>query len=299
MKYPDLKERSDAWYQAGNSFRWQGNEVFYRDFGGGPAVLMVHGFPTAGCDWAEIAADLCPHFRVIVPDLLDYGRTANPDRRTWHIHDQADMIEALMRRAGVSRAHVVVHDVGDTVGQELLARQNEGSLSLTIESLILMNGGIFPAEHRARLAQKLLLSPMGPFVAMLMGRKKFMAALSEVFGPDTKPDDEASRALWEISIGVNGKRSLARRIHYMTDRLEHEQRWVGALRETAVRMLMINGVEDPVSGGHVCDVIETELPGMEIVRLAGIGHFPPLEAPRICGEHILAFHHLPAGNAGV
>jgi pimeloyl-ACP methyl ester carboxylesterase len=31
---------------------------------------------------------------------------------------------------------------------------------------------------------------------------------------------------------------------------------------------------------------------MQIVRLPGIGHFPPLEAPNACVEHILAFHGL-------
>ena len=78
----------------------------------------------------------------------------------------------------------------------------------------------------------------------------------------------------------------------MNDRREHEARWVGALRETDLRMVMINGVEDPVSGAHLCDVIERELPSMTVIRLPGIGHFPPLEAPDECVRHILAFHEL-------
>ena len=293
MRYPGLKQKTDDWYRDGDVLRWRDNEIFYRDIGTGPAMLMVHGFPTAGCDWAEIAAELAPHFRLIVPDLIDYGRSLNPTGRTWHIHDQADMLEDLLKHAGVSAAHIVAHDVGDTVCQELLARDEEGVLGFTIESLVLMNGGIFPAEHRARPVQKLLLSPVGPFVATLMGRKKFMAALAEVFGPETKPDEEASKVIWDISTGVNGKRSFARRIHYMADRKQYEQRWVAALKETDVKMRMINGVDDPVSGAHVCDVIATMVPDMEVIRLEGVGHFPPLEAPAQCVKHILAFHNLP------
>lgn len=292
MHYYGLKERTDDWYRNGAVLQWQGNEIFYRDFGSGPAMLLLHGFPTAGCDWAEIAADLAPHFRLIVPDLIDYGRSLNPSGRTWRIHDQADMLEVLLEHADVSAAHIVAHDVGDTVCQELLARVNEGVLGFRIESLVLMNGGIFPAEHRARPVQKLLLSPVGPFVARLMGRKKFVAALAEVFGPDTKPDEETGNVIWNISTGVNGKRSFARRIHYMTDRKQNEQRWVAALKETSVRMRMINGTDDPVSGAHVCDVLASEVPDMEVIRLTGIGHFPPLEAPARCVEHILAFHDL-------
>ena len=125
-----------------------------------------------------------------------------------------------------------------------------------------------------------------------------MAALAEVFGPDTRPDSETQDVLWQLSVGVNGKPSLARRIRYMKDRREHEARWVGALRDTRLRMLMINGVEDPVSGAHLCDAIERELPSMSVVRLSGIGHFPPLEAPDECVRHIRAFHGL-AGQADV
>ena len=65
---------------------------------------------------------------------------------------------------------------------------------------------------------------------------------------------------------------------------------MGALRDATLRMMMINGLTDPVSGGHVCDVIETELPQMEIVRLDNIGHFPLLEGVDQCTKNILAFH---------
>jgi pimeloyl-ACP methyl ester carboxylesterase len=277
---------------------WSGNDVIFRELGDGPACLLIHGFPTAGCDWDEVARGLADRFRLIVPDLLDYGRTTNPSARRWHIHDQADMLEALVGSLGLSSLHLIVHDVGDTVGQELLARHNEGSLGFAIETMVLMNGGIFPAEHRARTVQKLLLSPVGPLLARLTGKRRFMGALAEVFGKATKPGQAAIDTLWAVSVGVNGKASFARRIHYMNDRLAREARWVGALSEASVPMLMINGVDDPVSGGHVCDVIEREVPAMQIVRLDGIGHFPLLEAPADCVRHIREFHGFEASSKG-
>ena len=281
----------DAWYRDCRIFPWSGNDIVYRDRGDGAAAcLLVHGFPTASCDWIDITAGIDGHFRCLAPDLLDYGRSNNPSARRWHIHDQADMLEALVAELGLSDVHLIVHDVGDTVGQELLARHNEGSLGFSITSMVLMNGGIFPAEHRPRPVQKLLLSPVGPLLARLLGRDRFMAALAEVFGENTRPGPEATDALWNITIGVNGRASLTRRIHYMNDRVLNEARWVGALREATIPMLMINGVDDPISGGHVCDVLEREVPQMRIARLDSIGHFPPLEAPGDCVRLILDFH---------
>lgn len=292
--YSQLREQVEAWYRDTAAMEWNDNTVVYRDTGEGPPLLMIHGFPTAGCDWAELAGQLDAHFRLIVPDLLDYGRTENHTGRRWHIDDQANMICDLLKSLDVQVAHLLAHDVGDTVAQELVARHNEGKLPFRLESLVLMNGGIFPAHHRARTFQKLLLSPLGPLLTRVLKKDRFMNALADVFGPATRPGADARNVLWEVSVGVNGVQSFARRIHYMKDRLKNESRWVGALKKTALRSLMINGIEDPVSGGHVCDVIEQEIPAMQIVRLPEIGHFPLIEAPELCIPPILAFHDIDA-----
>ena len=288
----DLGEKHAEWYRQTDRFAFKGNRVACRRVGVGHPMLLIHGFPTAGCDYVDVCAGLDAHFDMIVPDLLDYGHSENPARATWHIHDQADMLEALLASLGITSVHIVAHDVGDTVGQELVARHNDGALGFGIESLVLMNGGILPSEHRPRKIQKLLLGPIGPLISQLMREARMTRTLQEIFGPETRPDAEASAALWRIALGVNGKQSFARRIRYMQDRRDNEARWVGALKETELRMLMINGIEDPISGAHVCDAIEEQIPRMDVIRLDGIGHFPPLEAPGACVEHILNFHGL-------
>jgi len=292
--YPNLWSKAQQWYSSGETFDWQRNQIFYRRSGSGPPMLLIHGFPTAGCDWVDIAAELEPHFSLIVPDLIDYGQSKNNTGKTYHIHDQADMLEALLEQLGIERLHLLVHDVGDTVGQEIIARHNEGSFCATVESCILLNGGILPAEHRPRAVQKQLLGPFGPLIARFMSRKKFMRVVASVFGPETRPDEASQADLWKICEGVNGRAALSRKIQYMKDRWQHEKRWVGALQQTNLRLLMINGEADPVSGGHACDAIEKQIPAMEIIRLPGIGHFPPTEAPADVSRYVLAFHEVRA-----
>lgn len=53
--------------------------------------------------------------------------------------------------------HVLAHDYGDSVAQELLARHYEGRFHMA--SCVFLNGGLFPETHRPALVQKLLLSP--------------------------------------------------------------------------------------------------------------------------------------------
>lgn len=46
---------------------------------------------------------------------------------------------------------------------------------------------------------------------------------------------------------------LRRLIKYIPQRLEHRDRWVGALQNTEVPLMLINGPADPISGVHAAE----------------------------------------------
>jgi pimeloyl-ACP methyl ester carboxylesterase len=53
---------------------------------------------------------------------------------------QADIYEAVAKEEGLSSVVLVAHDMGQTVGLELMARQEEGRLPFKIRHAILVNG---------------------------------------------------------------------------------------------------------------------------------------------------------------
>ncbi|MEZ5894136.1 MAG: alpha/beta fold hydrolase [Parvularculaceae bacterium] len=122
-------------------------------------LLLIHGFPTSSWDWTALWDDLAHDFNLAALDMLGFGLSDKPADIRYSILDQADLQEALLERLGVSEAHLFVHDYGNTVGQELLARAQDGALSFKINSVVFLNGGLFPEQHRARPIQKLGLSP--------------------------------------------------------------------------------------------------------------------------------------------
>ncbi len=282
----------DQWHESGQRFSWRDHDVFYQTMGQGPALLMIHGFPTSGYDYADMAEVLKQHFTLIIPDMLDYGQSHNRTKKRCTIFDQVDMMADLLGHLGHKECHVLAHDVGDTVAQEMIHRENAGSLAFTINSLVLQNGGLVVDHHRPRRIQKLLLGPFGPLIAQLTRKAKFSRSLAAIMGKNTSLSAQQFDDIWRSTIGINGKASLARRIHYMTERIENRDRWVKALQETKHQLLMINGTDDPISGGHACDAFETLFPNMTIIRMAGIGHFPPIEAPSLTTDHFLKHHHL-------
>ena len=287
--YPSLQTDIDSWYASASYFDWGCSRICYQHQGAGPVLLMVHGFPTAGCDWHAMAKPLADHFTIIAPDIADAGQSANPSGKTYTLHEHADMLEALLQHLGVASVHLLGHDVGDAICQELIARHNEQSLAFLIESCTFLNGGILMTAHRPRFLQSRLAGRYGEWVARLLPSGPFLKTIGNIFG-HRKPEPEALQALWSVSTGINGRPSLARRSQNMHDRRQHAGRWVRALQETDVPMCMINGVMDPISGAHACEAIEREIPTIELVRLAGVGHFPLIEAPEQCVEQLLSFH---------
>jgi len=284
----------DEWRRAGECTLLEGHGIFYRDVGDGPALVCIHGFPTASWDWHRIWDGLTARFRVIAPDLLGFGFSDKPRRHRYTIHGQATLIERLLGDLGVGEAHVLAHDYGDSVAQELLARHEErrrtGAPGLRLVSCVLLNGGLFPEQHRPVLMQRILASPVGFLVARLANEGTFRRTFPKVFGPRTKPTDEDLRHAFALLAAQDGVRITHRLIRYMADRRAHRDRWVGALCETEVPLRLINGPEDPVSGRHAAERYRALVPDPDVVLLEGIGHYPQLEDPEGTLDVFLRFH---------
>src|SRR5258708_13396887 len=59
-----------------------GIKIFYRQAGpeAGPAVLLLHGFPTSSHMFRNLIPALADRYRVIAPDYPGYGQRYLPDR---------------------------------------------------------------------------------------------------------------------------------------------------------------------------------------------------------------------------
>jgi pimeloyl-ACP methyl ester carboxylesterase len=291
---PQLEE----WQSRGRSFDYLGFEVFYRHEGEGPVLLLVHGYPFSSFDWKEIWPTLTARFTVIAPDMLGMGFSAKPSQYEYTVHDHADMHEALLAHLGVSECHVLAHDIGDSVVQEMLARheeRGEGGRPYDIRSITWLNGGMFIEAYRPRLMQTLTAkTPVGGVFAMLpavfLSDRVLRPAINEVFGPDTKPSDELWRQLSEILSYNEGRRVMHKVGRFVIDRARHRNRWVAAMRATSIAMRLIDGPCDPNSGRHMAERYAELIPDADVVYLAEeIGHWPQIEDPQGVLTHFLEF----------
>jgi pimeloyl-ACP methyl ester carboxylesterase len=290
----------DRWRREGRTFRHAGHAVFYRTEGEGPALVAIHGFPSASWDWHPMWPELVARFRVVAPDMIGFGWSDKPRRHAYSILDQATLHEELLRQLGIDRVHILAHDYGDTVAQELAARQEDraraGDTGLAIESICFLNGGLFPEAHRPTKVQRILAGPFGCLAERLISKGGFARGLTQVFGPRTPPSPALVDELWTLLRHADGHLVVHRLIGYMAERRRQRERWVGVLQRTRIPLRVIDGALDPVSGAHMVARYREIVPDADAVELPHVGHYPHVEDPPAVVDAFLAFHARLAGR---
>ena len=267
-----------AWEAKGDYFTFNHHQIFYisehKPESTKPVLLLIHGFPTASLDWQKIWASLSSRFQLITLDMLGFGLSDKPVQN-YSIMGQADLFEALLKKLNINQYHILAHDYGDTVAQELLARDKQSS---SILSCTFSNGGLFPETHQPVLVQKLLLSPIGARVSKLMSYKKFSTTFATICAKPL-PDHEL-KAYWQLLNHHQGVKVMHKLIHYMTERRQNRERWVGILQYTDTPLHLIDGTLDPISGEHMVRRYEDLVPKSPVSRLTDTGHYPQVESPQ-------------------
>ena len=283
------------WQDTGQRFDFRGHAVFFqqaRSDASGLPLLLIHGFPTSSWDWVSMWPGLQKRFQqLIAPDMLGFGYSPKPRGHRYSLIEQTDLCVALLAHLGIDRVHVLAHDYGVSVAQELLARDLERANGMpALASVTLLNGGLFPETHHPTLSQRLLRSPLGGLMARLMHERRFSKAFGEVFGPQTRPSEIEMHDFWTLVSADGGALAMRGLIRYIDERRQQRSRWVGALTKTQVPLRLINGPVDPVSGAHMAARYTELVPNPDIVSLDNIGHYPQVEAPDQTLRALLAFH---------
>ncbi len=98
-----------------------GATIHTRAGGGGPAVVMLHGFGDTGDMWAPLAGALVASRTVVAPDLRGMGLSSHPERgydKKTQGHDVARVLDKLK----IDKTDLVTHDIGNMVGYAFAAQ---------------------------------------------------------------------------------------------------------------------------------------------------------------------------------
>jgi 2-hydroxymuconate-semialdehyde hydrolase len=247
--------------------RLDAGEIAYLDEGDGPAVLLLHGFPTSAHLWRDLVPMLAPRFRAVAPDLLGYGQSSKPeDVAALTIRAQADVVRDLLRRLGVDGFAVVGHDIGGGIAQ-LLAFEGGVRTMVLADSISFDSWPIEAVRMIAGASDGQVTEEIVADVAALvfdvgMGHRERLADedLEEYLRPWRADPVALVRAARAID-GV-GLRDAEDR-----------------LRALDQRVLIAWGEDDPFQPAAWAERLGELLPGATVALLPGCGHFITEDAP--------------------
>lgn len=257
----------------------RGHRIAYRRRGRGPAVVLLHGFPTWSYDYAAVADDLARDHDVVTMDFLGYGASDKPRPYEYSVTESADIVEQLVAHLGLGPVSLVIHDYGAIVGQELLDRRRRGALGFAVASVTILNCGIVYSEYRPTGLQEQLIDPeLGPVLASRVTDAQVRSLIDGIRGDSKLADDEFGN-LWHGISRDDGHTLAHLLIRYNAERDVHHGRWEAALQAWDGPLSLVWGLQDPVSGRHVLERAVELLPNAKVTALEHDGHFPQSEAP--------------------
>jgi len=247
---------------------------------GNPPLLVLHGFPTCSFDWRLVLPALKAERDVLVVDFLGFGLSDKPDLR-YGLRLYADCVEAVVAHYGIDRVDLVTHDVGDSVGGELLARSSTGSLGFTVGRRVLTNGSIYMDLAQLTVGQEVLLAmPDERNDAVgADGGTSFRVGVVGTFASASVVDDLELDCIVALAERRGGLNLLPRTIRYIEDRRAEERRFTGAIESHPSPVGVVWGDLDPVAVHAMAErfvEIRVEAP---LITLDRVGHYPMLEAP--------------------
>ena len=119
-----------------------GFNIFYRGAGSkdAPAILLLHGFPSASHMFRDLIPKLADRFHVIAPDLPGFGQSDMPDRSkfTYTFDNAARVIDRFTEVVGLGRFAIYLFDYGAPTGFRLATWHPE-----RVTAIISQNGNAY------------------------------------------------------------------------------------------------------------------------------------------------------------
>jgi len=251
--------------------RVNGKEIFVAEEGTGPPVVLLHGGgPGASgvSNYSHNIDALAQHFRVIVPDMPGYGRSAKGVDRSDPFGYLADHIRGMLDGLGIERAHLVGNSYGGSCALRLALDTPH-----RVDKLVLMGpGGVGTTRGLPTAGLKSLLAYYGGDGPSLDKLRTFIRTYL-VFDGDAVPESLIeSRYAASIDPDVIANPPLQRpaglrtlwRMDFTRDR---------RLSSLETPTLVIWGREDKVNKPSGATMLGERMPNADVLITANTGHW--------------------------
>ena len=240
-------------------------------------ALLLHGLGGSADDWKEVASALPKSLAPLALDFPGSGKTVRP-------HDSYDpaslarWVLGEMDDRDVESAVVAGHSLGGRVAAELALLAPRRVLALALVSPLGAVSYGFTDTLKWKAMSRVSLVVAAPESSL----RNALAYGFSVDGPGKKGFVARGVAARTGPNAVAALRALERCVDGLLAAPPLGKRLAGS----KVPLLVVSGAEDPLAPPKDLEAIRAARPDAEFVRLPGVGHYAPLEAPRDVAKRI-------------
>lgn len=252
-----------------------GLRIAYQRIGGGPPLVLLHGFFGDSRVWRRQLDDLSNGFEVIAWDTPGCGRSSDPPE-TFRMPDYARCLFAFIEAIRLERPHVLGLSFGSTLALELYRQQPGACKTLVLASAYAGWSGSLPREVvQQRLAKTIPDLDLSPNEVVNIYN---IPGLLTESAPQAVVDENAAIMRDFHPAGMKA----------MTHALAEAD-----LRDMLARMdvptLLLYGDRDVRSPVSVGQALHDQIPGSRLVVIPGAGHLSNVEEPERFNAEVRAF----------
>jgi haloalkane dehalogenase len=258
--------------------------IAYRDQGAGPAVLLLHGWPTSSYLWRNVMPAIARRNRVVAMDLPGFGASAKPLGRHYGFATFSSAIDGLLAELGIDQVALGGHDLGGPIAARWAMQWPD-----RVTGLALLNTLLYPDLDPAVVefvtalmtpgTREKLTSSSGLAELIRAGMADPAHATDEMIAAMVAPfqDDDARLALAKAGTELS-LRTVA-----------ETAAWLPSL---SVPVRVVYGTQDRI----LPDVTRTmtrlqgDVPHAQMTSLPQCGHFLQEEAPEPIGDMLAEFY---------
>ena len=243
---------------------------------GAEPVVLVHGFGASKENWLPLLPFISKRFHLFVVDLPGWGESEFCADKSYGMDDQVRRLADWLASRKLTPAHVVGSSMGGGIAGLLSARYPH-----LVRSVVLMNAAGVAGSERTAFEQGLSEGRNGLVAHNMLGAYRLLATVM-------------SNHFLAATIAPAAALDLISRRHVN----EHLFRQLMANVPDSALPTFIDitgpafilwGVDDAVLHVSCTDTFQQLIPHARQRRLAGIGHLPMVEAPRVTARILRRF----------
>ena len=251
--------------------------IFYRIYGSGKTVVLIHGFGEDGNIWNYLSNKLQNNFSVIIPDLPGSGKSELlKDKEQILIDDYAEVIVHILKKESLNKCTAIGHSMGGYVVLAIADKFPE-----------ILNGfGLFNSTAYADTEKKKRdrLKSI-EFMKKNEGASFLKTSIPGLFAEKFKQDHAHEIEAFIDSVKYFSSEALIQYYYAMINRPER----INVLQTTTLPVLFIIGEKDPAVPLEKA-LAQSHLPAIAYVHiLTDAGHIGMLEEKELCTEIISSY----------